>query len=201
MDDHSHNGHVSSMLCRSSICPICIPGPSAQPWPPPCSIEAAKSTRTSQSQSATLLRTAPIPHHYVFSLPITSQPTTLRTIVAHLPTLFSPLTPSYSFTHDLHIAQHHPEIHNHHSHSDEGHSHNMRGVFLHVLADTLGSVGVIVSTLLIRYYGWTGFDPIASLFIAVLIAASVWPLVQETGRLLGLDLGDEGREAGTIRIE
>jgi len=68
----------------------------------------------------------------------------------------------------------------------------MRGVFLHVLADTLGSVGVILSTLLIRYYGWTGFDPIASLFIALLIAASVWPLVQETGRLLGLDLGDEG---------
>lgn len=68
----------------------------------------------------------------------------------------------------------------------------MRGVFLHVLADTLGSVGVILSTLLIRYYGWTGFDPIASLFIAVLIAASVWPLVQETGRLLGLDLGEEG---------
>ena len=28
--------------------------------------------------------------------------------------------------------------------------------------------------------------------MAVLIAASVWPLVQETGRLLGLDLGDEG---------
>ena len=106
--------------------------------------------------------------------------------------LVSPLTPSYSFTHDQHIAQHHPEIHNHHRHSDEGHSHNMRGVFLHVLADTLGSVGVILSTLLIRYYGWTGFDPIASLFIAVLIAASVWPLVQETGRLLGLDLGEEG---------
>ena len=40
--------------------------------------------------------------------------------------------------------------------------------------------------------GWTGFDPIASLFIALLIAASVWLLVQETGRLLGLDLGDEG---------
>ena len=68
----------------------------------------------------------------------------------------------------------------------------MHGVFLHVLADTLGSVGVILSTLLIRYYGWTGFDPIASLLIAVVIAASVWPLVQETGRLLGLDLGDEG---------
>ena len=65
-------------------------------------------------------------------------------------------------------------------------------VFLHVLADTLGTVGVNISTLLTRYYGWTGFDPMANLFTAVLIAASVWPLVQETGRLLGLDLGDKG---------
>jgi len=66
----------------------------------------------------------------------------------------------------------------------------MRGVFLHVMADTLGSVGVIISTLLIQYYGWTGFDPIASLFIAVLIVASVVPLVIDTGRVLSLDLGD-----------
>ena len=54
--------------------------------------------------------------------------------------------------------------------------------------DTLGSVGVIISTLLIQFYGWTGFDPIASLFIAVLIAASVIPLVIDTGRVLMLDL-------------
>lgn len=65
----------------------------------------------------------------------------------------------------------------------------MRGVFLHVMADTLGSVGVIVSTLLIQYYEWTGFDPIASLFIAVMIVASVIPLVIDTGRVLALDNG------------
>ena len=47
---------------------------------------------------------------------------------------------------------------------------------------------VIVSTLLIQLYGWTGFDPIASLFIAVLIAASVIPLVIDTGKVLALDL-------------
>lgn len=54
----------------------------------------------------------------------------------------------------------------------------------------MGSVGVIVSTLLIQFYGWTGFDPIASLFIAVLIAASVIPLVIDTGKVLALDLAD-----------
>jgi len=66
----------------------------------------------------------------------------------------------------------------------------MRGVFLHVMADTLGSVGVIISTLLIQFYGWTGFDPIASLFIAILIAASVVPLVMDTGKVLALDVAD-----------
>lgn len=52
-------------------------------------------------------------------------------------------------------------------------------------------MGVIVSTLLIQFYGWTGFDPIASLFIAVLIAASVVPLVIDTGKILALDIGDQ----------
>ena len=47
---------------------------------------------------------------------------------------------------------------------------------------------MIVSTLLIQFYGWTGFDPIASLFIAILIAASVIPLVIDTGKVLALDL-------------
>lgn len=52
-------------------------------------------------------------------------------------------------------------------------------------------MGVIISTLLIQFYGWTGFDPIASLFIAVLIAASVIPLVLDTGKVLALDLSNK----------
>jgi Co/Zn/Cd efflux system component len=63
-------------------------------------------------------------------------------------------------------------------------------MFQHVMADTLGSVGVIISTLLINRYGWTGFDPIASIFIAVLIFASVIPLILDSASLLCLDLGD-----------
>ncbi|KAG5645716.1 hypothetical protein DXG03_005411 [Asterophora parasitica] len=101
------------------------------------------------------------------------------------------LTPSYKFVHDEHLSTHHSTGHSHsHSSGHDGRSDNMRGVFLHVMADTLGSVGVIISTLLIQFYGWTGFDPIASLFIAVLIAASVVPLVLDTGKILALDLSD-----------
>ncbi|KAF7430574.1 putative zinc transporter msc2 [Pleurotus ostreatus] len=109
----------------------------------------------------------------------------------------SPVTPQYHFGADDHYQKHHqndtPNLNNHNhapDHSHEGHSHNMRGVFLHVMADTLGSVGVIISTLLIQFYGWTGFDPIASLFIAIMIAASVIPLVLDTGRVLCLDVAD-----------
>ncbi|KAG7093838.1 hypothetical protein E1B28_007477 [Marasmius oreades] len=111
--------------------------------------------------------------------------------------LASPVTPNYVFGHDDHFDLHHhdghaPNVHDHShtQHSHEGHNHNMRGVFLHVMADTLGSVGVIISTLLIQFYGWTGFDPIASLFIAILIVASVIPLVLDTGKVLALDIGD-----------
>lgn len=64
------------------------------------------------------------------------------------------------------------------------------GVFLHIMADTLGSVGVIVSTLLIQWFGWTGFDPIASIFIAVLIIASVIPLIKQSAAVMMLELDD-----------
>jgi len=55
----------------------------------------------------------------------------------------------------------------------------------------MGSVGVIISTLLIHQTGWTGWDPVASVFIALLIGASVVPLVLDAGRVLALDVGDE----------
>ena len=67
--------------------------------------------------------------------------------------------------------------------------------------DTLGSIGVIISTLLIQYYGWTGFDPIASLFIAILIAASVIPLVIDTGKVLMLDVSGRTQHIETALAE
>jgi hypothetical protein len=49
---------------------------------------------------------------------------------------------------------------------------SVTGVLLHVIADTLGSVGVIVSSILIHLYGWMIADPICSLFISVMIFGS-----------------------------
>lgn len=60
----------------------------------------------------------------------------------------------------------------------------MHGIFLHILADTLGSVAVVISTLLIHFYGWSGFDPLASCLIAILIFASAIPLVASSAKTL-----------------
>lgn len=61
---------------------------------------------------------------------------------------------------------------------------SISGVFLHVLADTMGSVGVIVSSILIENFGWNIADPICSIFIAALILLSVLPLLKETSCIL-----------------
>ncbi|XP_065336872.1 proton-coupled zinc antiporter SLC30A5-like [Cloeon dipterum] len=77
-----------------------------------------------------------------------------------------------------------------HGHSHGGHHHghshnsNMEGVFLHVLADTMGSVGVIVSSLLIEHFGWYIADPICSILIAILIFLSVIPLLKNAAYVL-----------------
>lgn len=56
---------------------------------------------------------------------------------------------------------------------------NARAVALHVLGDTLGSVAALASGTIIALTGWTPIDPLASLFICVLIAASSLRLLRE----------------------
>ncbi|KAI1304083.1 putative zinc transporter msc2 [Mortierella claussenii] len=100
----------------------------------------------------------------------------------------------FAFNHGHAHGHGHSHGHDHgHGHGhDHGHGHNanMQGVFLHIMADTLGSVGVIISTLLIDWFGWTGFDPIASMFIAVLIFLSVIPLIKDSAAVLMLEVPD-----------
>ena len=67
----------------------------------------------------------------------------------------------------------------------------MHGIFLHVMADTLGSVAVVISTILIHFYGWSGFDPLASCLIAILIFASAIPLVASSARTLLLTIPED----------
>jgi zinc transporter 5/7 len=54
---------------------------------------------------------------------------------------------------------------------------NLHGVFLHMVADTLASISLIVSTLLIKYYQWYAADAICSLIISCIIFFAAYPLI------------------------
>jgi cobalt-zinc-cadmium efflux system protein len=69
-------------------------------------------------------------------------------------------------------------------HRGHRHSLNQRGAYLHVVSDLLGSVGALVAGLIIQFTGWTGADPLVSLFIGVLILAGAWRLVKESADVL-----------------
>ncbi len=49
---------------------------------------------------------------------------------------------------------------------------NMRGAYLHVLSDMLGSIGAIAAALLMMFFGWGWADPLASVIVAVLVLRS-----------------------------
>jgi len=76
---------------------------------------------------------------------------------------------------------------------------NLRGVFLHVLGDALGSVGAIVAGVLIMWTGWYWVDPVTSILIGLLILISSFDLVRESVDVLmqatprHIDLGEVQR--------
>ena len=65
----------------------------------------------------------------------------------------------------------------------QAHDVNTRGAFLHMLADTLVSVGVVVSGLVISWTGWNWIDPVIGILIAIVILVSTWKLLSESLRL------------------
>ncbi len=77
------------------------------------------------------------------------------------------------------------------------HDINTRGAFLHMLADTLVSVGVVISGVVIKYTGWTVVDPIIGLVIAVVILVSTWELLSESLRM-STDAVPEGFDVDDI---
>lgn len=60
---------------------------------------------------------------------------------------------------------------------------NVKGAFLHMLADTLVSVGVVVAGIVIHYTGWYFIDPIIGIAIAIMIGWSTWSLLSESFKL------------------
>lgn len=74
---------------------------------------------------------------------------------------------------------------------------NVRGAFLHMVADALVSVGVLVSGLVIGWTGWTIVDPVVGLVVAGVIVGSVWSLLRDSLRL-SLDGVPRGIDPGEL---
>ena len=64
--------------------------------------------------------------------------------------------------------------------SGKDHDLNIRGAYLHMAADALVSLGVVVSGFLIWKFGLKWFDPLSSLLIAVVIFWSTWGLLRDS---------------------
>ncbi|MEV5012988.1 cation diffusion facilitator family transporter [Streptomyces sp. NPDC053780] len=75
---------------------------------------------------------------------------------------------------------------------------NVRGAFLEVAADALGSLAVIVSALVILATGWQPADPIASLVIGLMIVPRTLRLLRETLDVL-LEAAPKGVDIGEVR--
>lgn len=75
-----------------------------------------------------------------------------------------------------------------------GESLNVRGAYLEVWSDTLGSLGVIAGAMVIAATGWTLVDPIVAVLIGLWVLPRTWTLVRQAGHVLmqgvpdGLDL-------------
>lgn len=69
-------------------------------------------------------------------------------------------------------------------HGSAPHSLNVRGAYLHVLGDMLGSVGAVLAAVVIMLTGWVRADPLISVFVGLLILGSSWKLVKESADVL-----------------
>ena len=81
---------------------------------------------------------------------------------------------------------------------------NIRGAYLHVLSDALGSVGALLAGLLMQLYGWYIADPIISVIVAVLVLKSAWRLIAQSVHILmegtpaNVDVAEIARQLTTI---
>ena len=81
-----------------------------------------------------------------------------------------------------HDHEHDPHQHSH-AH-DHGHDHNLRGAYLHVLADALTSLLAIVALLAGKYFGAMWLDPFMGIVGAVLVARWSFGLIRDTSAVL-----------------
>lgn len=69
-------------------------------------------------------------------------------------------------------------------HKDSSHNLNVRAAYLHLIGDTLSSVGVIAGSILIYYWNITWIDPLLTIIIGIVIIRATWGIVKETVEIL-----------------
>lgn len=84
--------------------------------------------------------------------------------------------------------------------SDQGKNLNVHGAYLEVLSDALGSVGVIVAALVIRFTGWKPVDPILAVAIGLWVLPRTWRLLNRSLHIL-LEGTPEGVDLSAIQRE
>lgn len=75
---------------------------------------------------------------------------------------------------------------------------NLRGAYLEVLGDLLGSIAVVVAAVVIRATGWTQADPLASVLIVCLILPRAWSLIRDVVDVL-LEATPRGVDLDRVR--
>lgn len=108
---------------------------------------------------------------------------TVDPITTHAPIIDDPRTRRASVSSGSHVGHFHVKPKEHKPQK----SMNMEGVFLHVMGDALGNVGVIVTALFIwkTEYTWKYYmDPVTSLVITAIIFSSALPLCRRTSAIL-----------------
>jgi len=69
-------------------------------------------------------------------------------------------------------------------HPASAHNMNLRGAYLHMLSDTLGSVGAIIAGAILWFTHWNPIDPIVTILFAALMLFTSWDLVREAVQIL-----------------
>jgi cobalt-zinc-cadmium efflux system protein len=78
-----------------------------------------------------------------------------------------------------------------------GRSLNLEAAFRHVVADVLGSVGVVVAALVILITGWEQADPLVSVLIGLLVLTSSWTILRDTTGIL-LEASPRGIDTSAV---
>jgi len=107
----------------------------------------------------------------------------------------------HAFTANVRIGQDaYPVSFEEHEHAQgaAARDNNMRAAVIHVIADAVVSILVIVGLLLARAFGWLWMDPLAGIIGACVIASWSYGLIRDTGAIL-LDMNPDRTMAGKLR--